>query len=60
MSLKLQLLALFGLGSLVMRGAGCTINDMWDRNIDRQVATTVARCCVEHFSLLFNNNIIFL
>ena len=49
----LQLLALFGLGSLVMRGAGCTINDMWDRNIDRQVATTVARCCVEEFSLLY-------
>ena len=36
-----------------MRGAGCTINDMWDRNIDRQVATTVARCCVEDFSLLY-------
>jgi len=35
-----QLLALFGLGSLVMRGAGCTINDMWDRNIDRQVERT--------------------
>ena len=35
-----QILALFGLGSLVMRGAGCTINDMWDRNIDRQVERT--------------------
>jgi len=35
-----QLLAMFGLGSLVMRGAGCTINDMWDRNIDRQVERT--------------------
>lgn len=32
------LLALFGLGALVMRGAGCTINDMWDRNIDKQVS----------------------
>ena len=48
----MQLLALFGLGSLVMRGAGCTINDMWDRNIDRQVETSVARCCVEESSLL--------
>ena len=35
-----QLLAMFGLGSLVMRGAGCTMNDMWDRNIDRQVERT--------------------
>jgi 4-hydroxybenzoate polyprenyltransferase len=24
----------------VMRGAGCTINDMWDRDIDRKVACT--------------------
>ena len=36
----LQLLALFGVGSLVMRGAGCTINDMWDRNIDKHVERT--------------------
>ena len=34
------LVALFGFGSLVMRGAGCTINDMWDRNIDSRVART--------------------
>lgn len=30
-------LGLFGVGALVMRGAGCTINDMWDRKIDNQV-----------------------
>jgi 4-hydroxybenzoate polyprenyltransferase len=29
--------ALFGLGALVMRGAGCTINDLWDRNLDGAV-----------------------
>jgi 4-hydroxybenzoate polyprenyltransferase len=29
--------ALFGTGALVMRGAGCTINDMWDRNLDKAV-----------------------
>lgn len=34
----LQLLALFGLGSLIMRGAGCTINDMWDKDIDGKVS----------------------
>jgi len=39
----LQLIALFGLGSFVMRGAGCTINDMWDRNIDRLVERTKDR-----------------
>lgn len=30
-------LALFGTGAIVMRGAGCTINDLWDRNIDKKV-----------------------
>jgi 4-hydroxybenzoate polyprenyltransferase len=30
-------LFLFGAGALVMRGAGCTINDMWDRDIDKAV-----------------------
>lgn len=30
-------LGLFGVGALVMRGAGCTINDLWDRNLDKAV-----------------------
>jgi len=37
------MLALFGTGALVMRGAGCTINDMWDRNIDSKVERTKDR-----------------
>jgi len=36
----LHLLALFFLGSLIMRSAGCVINDLWDRNIDAQVERT--------------------
>ncbi|XP_063232960.1 4-hydroxybenzoate polyprenyltransferase, mitochondrial [Bacillus rossius redtenbacheri] len=36
----LGLLVLFGLGAVVMRGAGCTINDMWDRDIDSKVSRT--------------------
>ena len=32
-----KLLLLFGAGSFVMRGAGCTINDLWDRDIDKKV-----------------------
>lgn len=31
------MLGLFGLGAVMMRGAGCTINDMWDRDIDKKV-----------------------
>ncbi|CAG9860762.1 unnamed protein product [Phyllotreta striolata] len=37
------MLALFATGALVMRGAGCTINDMWDRDIDRKVVRTKDR-----------------
>ena len=37
------LCALFGLGAFAMRGAGCTINDLWDRDIDRQVERTKTR-----------------
>ncbi|KAI0479407.1 4-hydroxybenzoate polyprenyl transferase [Xylariaceae sp. FL0804] len=31
---------LFLLGALVMRGAGCAINDLWDRDLDPRVART--------------------
>lgn len=33
----MRLLATFGVGAIIMRGAGCTINDMWDVDFDRQV-----------------------
>lgn len=39
----LDLYLLFALGAVVMRGAGCTINDLFDRDIDRQVARTRTR-----------------
>lgn len=34
---------LFFTGALIMRGAGCTINDLWDRNLDPHVARTRLR-----------------
>jgi 4-hydroxybenzoate polyprenyltransferase len=37
------LLALFGVGALLMRGAGCTYNDIVDRDLDAQVARTSNR-----------------
>eukprot|EP00040_Diaphanoeca_grandis_P023115 m.125186 g.125186 ORF g.125186 m.125186 type:complete len:426 (+) comp29113_c0_seq2:13-1290(+) len=42
-TLDLKLLTLFGVGAFVMRGAGCTINDMWDSDIDKGVARTKLR-----------------
>ncbi|MEQ8863084.1 MAG: 4-hydroxybenzoate octaprenyltransferase [Thalassobaculum sp.] len=39
----LWLVALFGVGALVMRGAGCTVNDLFDRDLDRRVARTATR-----------------
>jgi 4-hydroxybenzoate polyprenyltransferase len=38
-----HLYALFALGALVMRGAGCTYNDLIDRDIDAKVARTATR-----------------
>jgi 4-hydroxybenzoate polyprenyltransferase len=37
------MLALFGAGSIIMRGSGCTINDMWDKDIDAKVQRTSTR-----------------
>ncbi|KAH9818980.1 UbiA prenyltransferase family-domain-containing protein [Melampsora americana] len=36
-------LGIFGLGAFVMRGAGCTINDLWDQKIDSKVKRTENR-----------------
>jgi 4-hydroxybenzoate polyprenyltransferase len=38
-----RLLALFAVGTVVMRGAGCTYNDIVDRDIDARVARTRGR-----------------
>ena len=40
---RLRLVLLFAIGSVTMRGAGCVVNDMWDRDIDRRVARTAGR-----------------
>ena len=40
---RVRLILLFAVGSVVMRSAGCVVNDMWDRDIDRQVARTAGR-----------------
>ena len=38
-----KLLALFGCGALLLRGAGCTVNDLWDQDLDRRVTRTKSR-----------------
>ena len=47
---------LFFSGALIMRGAGCTINDLWDRNLDPLVARTrlrpIARGAITPFNAL--------
>ena len=37
------LLALFAIGAVIMRGAGCTLNDLADRDVDARVARTAGR-----------------
>lgn len=43
-------------GALIMRGAGCSINDLWDRNLDPHVARTrlrpIARAAITPFKAL--------
>ncbi len=40
---SLWLMLLFGVGAVLMRGAGCTYNDIVDRNFDAKVARTADR-----------------
>lgn len=58
------LMLLFFVGAIVMRGAGCIVNDLWDRDLDAQVERTRQRplasglvkpwqACVFLFFLLF-------
>jgi 4-hydroxybenzoate polyprenyltransferase len=39
----IRLIMLFAVGSLVMRAAGCVVNDLWDQDIDRKVVRTAGR-----------------
>lgn len=38
-----RLMALFFIGAVVMRGAGCIVNDLVDRDLDKKVARTATR-----------------
>jgi 4-hydroxybenzoate polyprenyltransferase len=40
---SVKLMLLFLVGAIIMRGAGCTLNDIADREIDAQVARTRSR-----------------
>ena len=37
------LMLIFFIGSIVMRAAGCTINDLWDQDIDKKILRTKNR-----------------
>ncbi|KAL1555010.1 Palmitoyl-protein thioesterase 1 [Salvia divinorum] len=39
----IKMMMLFGTGALLLRGAGCTINDLLDQDIDTKVARTRSR-----------------
>ena len=39
----LWLMALFLVGAITMRAAGCVVNDLWDRDIDRKIERTSGR-----------------
>jgi 4-hydroxybenzoate polyprenyltransferase len=37
------IMILFAIGAVVMRGAGCVVNDLWDRDLDGSVERTATR-----------------
>ena len=39
----IKLMFVFLIGAIVMRAAGCTINDMWDKDIDKKISRTKTR-----------------
>ena len=39
----IKLMFIFFIGSIVMRAAGCTINDLWDKDIDKKISRTKNR-----------------
>lgn len=41
--LTVKTLGIFAFGAIVMRGFGCTVNDLLDRNLDNKVARTIER-----------------
>ena len=42
-ALRMDLIALFAVGAVIMRGAGCTYNDIVDHDFDSRVARTALR-----------------
>lgn len=50
----LHMLALFGTGALLMRGAGCTINDMWDKDFDKKVFLYACAAAIRFISVLLD------
>lgn len=54
-----KLLILFGCGALILRGAGCTINDLIDQDIDTMVMSILFwPSWYVHFHIFFLENII--
>ncbi|KAF3825053.1 hypothetical protein GH733_005687 [Mirounga leonina] len=50
------MLSLFGTGAVLMRGAGCTINDMWDRDYDKKDKRDDALIGLKSTALRFGDN----
>ena len=42
-SIGFRIMSLFLVGAVTMRAAGCVVNDLWDRRLDRQVERTAGR-----------------
>ena len=48
----LSYLTLFSIGAFVKRGAGCTIDDMWGRNMDEGIGESISNPLIYTFGWL--------
>jgi 4-hydroxybenzoate polyprenyltransferase len=49
----MKMLALFGCGSVILRGVGCTVNDILDRDIDKKVVYVSSKSSFIYYIILF-------
>jgi 4-hydroxybenzoate polyprenyltransferase len=50
----MKMLALFGCGSVILRGVGCTVNDILDRDIDKKVVYVSSKSSFIYYIILFS------
>ena len=54
---SLYMLGMCGIGALAVKGAGCTINDMWEKDFDKSVSTPIKTLIISFTPNKFHMNL---